>query len=190
MPPSEWDADVLDALGVMMPRGAEDAAKLAKPGAPPVPNVLGVLARYPALAKAFMTFNKHILSRSALSARIRELAILRIGWLRRAEYEWAQHAVIAEKRAGVSKDEIEAVKVGPEASTWSPFEAALLRAVDELHADAFVSDATWAALSANFDQRQLMDFVFTVGAYDLLAMAFNTFGLELDPGLEGFSKPA
>jgi 4-carboxymuconolactone decarboxylase len=41
---------------------------------------------------------------------------------------------------------------------------------------------------ASLDQRQLMDLVFTVGAYDLLAMAFNSFGLELDPGLEGFGK--
>jgi 4-carboxymuconolactone decarboxylase len=73
-------------------------------------------------------------------------------------------------------------------AVWAPLDAALLAAVDELHADAFVTDATWDVLAARLDQRQLMDLVFTVGAYDLLAMAFNTFGLELDPGLEGFGK--
>jgi len=163
-------------------------AKAKEPGAPRVANVLALLARYPALAKAFLTFNKHLLSSSTLPGRVRELVILRISWLRRAEYEWAQHAFLAEKRAGVPRQEIEAVKEGANASVWSPLEAAILRAVDELSADAFVSDATWEVLSAGLDQRQLMDLVFTVGAYDLLAMAFNTFGLELDPGLEGFER--
>jgi len=187
-PPSDWDTEVLDALGVMMPRGVSDVAKAKEPGAPRVANVLALLARYPALAKAFLTFNKHLLSSSTLPGRVRELVILRISWLRRAEYEWAQHAFLAEKRAGVPRQEIEAVKEGANASVWSPLEAAILRAVDELSADAFVSDATWEVLSAGLDQRQLMDLVFTVGAYDLLAMAFNTFGLELDPGLEGFER--
>lgn len=81
-------------------------------------------------------------------------------------------------------------KEGPACAVWGPLDAALLRSVDELHADAFVTDTTWDALAAGLDQRQLMDLVFTVGAYDLLAMAFNTFGLELDPGLVGFGKPS
>ena len=59
----------------------------------------------------------------------------------------------------------------------------MLRAVDELVADALVSDATWAVLAASLDDQQLMDLVFTVGAYDLLAMAFRSFGIELDADL-------
>jgi 4-carboxymuconolactone decarboxylase len=186
-PPSDWDAEVLDALGVMMPRGASDVAKAAEPGAPPVANVLALLARYPALTKAFLTFNKHLLFGSSLSGRMRELVILRIGWLRRSEYEWAQHVALA-PRARIAKEEIDAVREGPDSRSWTPLEAALLRAVDELHANAFITDGTWNVLSASLDARQLMDLVFTVGAYDLLAMAFNTFGLELDPGLEGFER--
>jgi alkylhydroperoxidase family enzyme len=184
-PPSEWDADVRDALSVIVRRGDSEAAKGNEPGAPRVVNALAVLMRYPALAKAFLTFNRHLLFDSSLSDRIRELLILRIAWLRRAEYEWAQHVVLGQ-RAGLRKEEIEAVEEGPDATLWAPFEAAVLRAVDELHADAFVTDTTWDLLSGSLDQRQLMDLVFTVGAYDLLAMAFKTFGLELDPGLEGF----
>ena len=184
-PPSDWDAEVLDALSVMMRREDLKAGEGNERGAPPVINALAVLMRYPALAKAFLTFNRHLLLGSSLPGRIRELLILRIGWIRRAEYEWAQHVALA-SRVGIRKEEIEAVKEGPGAVVWTPFESALLRAVDELHADAFVSDATWDVLAAHLDQRQLMDLVFTVGAYDLLAMAFNTFGLELDPGLKGF----
>jgi alkylhydroperoxidase family enzyme len=62
-------------------------------------------------------------------------------------------------------------------------EAALLRAADELVADACLTEATWSVLAAEFDTQQLMDLVFTVGAYDLLAMVFRTFGVELDADL-------
>ncbi|HLH59157.1 MAG TPA: hypothetical protein VKV33_08400, partial [Streptosporangiaceae bacterium] len=75
---------------------------------------------------------------------------------------------------------------GPDAPVWGPRDAALLRSVDEIVADRYVSDETWERLAGHLDRRQLMDLVFTVGAYDLLAMAMNTFGLELDPGLTGF----
>jgi hypothetical protein len=59
----------------------------------------------------------------------------------------------------------------------------MLRAVDELVADAEISDRTWAELAGELDRHQLMDLVFTVGAYDLLAMAFKSFGVELDEDL-------
>ena len=57
------------------------------------------------------------------------------------------------------------------------------RAVDELVADAEITDGTWQELAAELDRHQLMDLVFTVGAYDLLAMAFKSFGVELDDDL-------
>ena len=110
---------------------------------------------------------------------------MRIGWLRRGEYEWAQHVRMA-KSAGLSEEEVDAIMAGPDSPVWGPRDAALLRAVDEIAADRYVSDQTWKRLSEDFDRQQLMDLVFTIGAYDLLAMAFNTFGLELDPGLTGF----
>jgi len=66
----------------------------------------------------------------------------------------------------------------PHADGWSPIDAAMLRAVDDLVADAQIADDTWAVLAAELDVQQLMDLVFTVGAYVLLAMAFNTFGVE------------
>jgi alkylhydroperoxidase family enzyme len=136
------------------------------------------------LTKGFFSFNSHLFH-STLPDRIRELAIVRTGWLRRGEYEWAQHVRLA-RAAGVSEAEIAAVSEGPEAELWEPFEAAALRAVDELCEERYISDSTWASLSGDLDRQQLMDLVFTVGGYDLLVMAMNTFGLELDPGLEGF----
>jgi alkylhydroperoxidase family enzyme len=63
-----------------------------------------------------------------------------------------------------------------------------LQAVDELHRDAFITDETWQALSARYDTQQLLDVVFTVGQYNLVSMALNTLGVQLDQGLTGFPK--
>lgn len=150
----------------------------------PSSNILGVFAWHPALAKAWFGFNSHLFH-STLSARDREMATVRIGWLRRGEYEWAQHVRMA-KSAGLSQEEIDAIMAGPDSPVWEPRDAALLRSVDELAADRYVSDETWQRLAKDFDRKQLMDLVFTVGAYDLLAAAMNTFGLQLDPDLTGF----
>jgi alkylhydroperoxidase family enzyme len=161
----------------------EALAPLAPGRELPPSNALGLFARHPALATAFLTFNNHLLGRSStLSPRIRELAILRVAWRRRSKYEWVQHLLIARK-AKVTDEEIAEVQAG------SP--TLLNRAVDELEVDGRLSDKTYAELSAEFDDRQLMDLVFTIGAYDLLAKAFNTFEVELDPGLDepDFSSP-
>ncbi len=58
--------------------------------------------------------------------------------------------------------------------------------MDELHSDAFISDSTWQSLSEHFDTQQMMDIVFTVGQYNLVSMALNSFGVQLDDGLPGW----
>ena len=172
-----------DALAALRPPGS--ARRPADPQRErPVSNILGIFSWHPALAKGFFTFNSHLFH-STLSARDRELATVRVAWLRRGEYEWAQHVRMA-KTAGLSGEEVDAILAGPDSPVWGPRDAALLRSVDEIVADRYVSDDTWKRLAEHFDRKQLMDLVFTIGAYDLLAMAMNTFGLELDPGLTGF----
>lgn len=160
VPYADWDTD---ALSVLAP-----GYKL------PPSNVLGMLANHPALARAFLTFNAHLLSASTVPVRDRELAILRVAWRRRCRYEWAQHVRIARK-AGVTDKEIAGIRAGER--------TLITRAVDELDEDSALSDPTYAELALLYDERQLMDFVFTVGTYGLLAMAFNAFEVELDPGL-------
>jgi len=144
--------------------------------------VLGMLAHHPPLAKAFMTFNAHVAGASTLSTRVRELAILRISWLRRAEYEFVQHVILG-KRAGLTDSEIERVQVGPDAAGWDATEADIVRAVDELYADARIGDATWGRLTAHLSCVQLMDLIFLVGCYDMLAMAISSFNMPLEPGV-------
>ena len=108
--------------------------------------------------------------------------MLRVAARRGAEYEWQQHVRIA-RDADITDVEIERIAEGPHADGWSPVDAAMLQAVDELLADALISDATWAVLAEVLDRHQLMDLVFTVGANDLMAMAFKSFGVELDADL-------
>jgi alkylhydroperoxidase family enzyme len=150
-------------------------------------NVFKTFARHPELASRFSTFGGYILRESTLSPRHREMAILRIGWLCQSEYEWGQHRRLG-LEAGLTEEEILRINEGPGANGWSPFEAALLRAVDELHSDAFITDATWDALTKEYDEKNMMDLVFTVGDYNMVSMALNSFGVQLDEGLTGFPK--
>ena len=115
------------------------------------------------------------------------MLILRIGYLCGSEYEWGQHTRIA-RGVGLSDEEIVRVTEGPVAAGWSSFDRSLLRAADELHRDAYISDRTWAELGARYDTKQLMDVVFTVGEYNLVSMALKTFGVPLDEGVEGFPR--
>ncbi len=85
--------------------------------------------------------------------------------------------------AGITPEEVERIAEGPTRRGWSAVDAAMVRAVDELIADGCIGDETWATLATELDQQQLMDLVFTVGAYDLLAMAMRSFGVELDDDL-------
>ncbi|MCI0662936.1 MAG: carboxymuconolactone decarboxylase family protein [Acidobacteria bacterium] len=150
-------------------------------------NIFRTLAAHPKLLKRWLVFGNYILNKSTLPPRERELLILRIGWLCRAEYEWGQHVVIG-KRVGLSDDEIEHIKLGPDAPGWSDFEATLLRAVDELHAQAMISDNVWNALAVSYNSQQLLDLIFTVGQYNMVSMALNTLGVQLDEGIAGFDS--
>ena len=146
-------------------------------------NIFRVMMHHPDLARRWTVFAGHVLQKQTLPPRDRELLILRIGWLNQAEYEWAQHVEIA-KRAGVTEPEIENVKAGPKAS-WGADEAALLQLADDLFEDSVVSDATWSRLSKSYTIQQMMDAVFTVGQYNLVSWALNSFGVPLDDFLPG-----
>ncbi len=148
-------------------------------GRPPL-NVQRTIAQYPALARARQAFSQHIMRDTSLPPRERELLILRTGWNCQSEYEFAQHSRFG-RSVGLSDDEIRRVADGPDAEGWDAFEATLLRAADELHDDAFISDETWDALAERYSVQQLMDAVFTVGQYHIVSMALNSFGVQFEP---------
>lgn len=186
--PPEWDADTHAAVSAFPSARDFVLSRYRMDGARGM-HGLGVMLRHPALAKAFLTFNNHVAVASSVSKRIRELLILRISWLRRSEYEFVQHVVLG-RNAGLSEAELERVQLGPDAPGWAPVDADLVRAVDELHADARIQDTTWARLSAHFSTTELMDIVLAVGCYDVLAMVFKTFGAQLEPGVDPLDSAA
>lgn len=150
----------------------------------PVLNITRTLAHYPELSSAWGRFARHVLGESSLPERERELIILRMGWNCQSGYEFGQHRRIGQQ-AGLSLEEVERVKEGPDHEAWTPHDAALLRAADELHADAFLSDETWNKLAEQYDTKQMMDVVFAAGQYNLVSMALNTLGVQLEPGTPG-----
>lgn len=177
--PADWGEEEKRGLGA---EGAELQANL---GGGEVLNVLKTMVQHPDLCSAWMAFSKHLLFDQTLPPRDREIAILRIGWLCQSGYEFGQHVLISQ-REGLTEAQIRAVTQGAEAAGWSDHERALLQAVDELHRDAFISDAVYRQLAAQYDTRQIMDLVFTVGQYNMLSMALNSFGVQLDPGVPDF----
>lgn len=152
-----------------------------KVGGGRVLNIFRTLAHAPKALAAFLGWGNYILSRrNALPEREREMVILRTGWLCKSGYEFAQHTRIG-KACGLTDEEIERIKAGPDAPGWTPFEGAMLRAADELVADHFVSNASWAALE-ELGNKGRMDLVFTVGQYTQVSMMLNSFGIQLEDG--------
>jgi len=143
-----------------------------------LPNVFGTLARHPELYRHWILFAEQLLWRSSLPPREREILINRIAWHTSSEYEWVAHNRIG-REVGLSESELSRL-AEPNTEDWSTQDAILVRAVDELHRDAFMSDATWTPLSERFDEVQMIDLVMTVGSYKMLAMALNSFGVQLD----------
>jgi alkylhydroperoxidase family enzyme len=182
VPRETWTDDVVGALRVGF--SDEVAQRFARigPDAVPVPNVLGTLLHHPSLAGPFLAYNNVLLQTPVLEPRVRELMILRVAWRTRSRYEFVQHARLA-ARLGITDDEIVAI-VGDTGDAWSPLERAVLEATNQLVDRYCVDDATWNRLAEHLDERQLVEVVFVVGTYVGLAMAFNSFGLQVDPELQ------
>jgi 4-carboxymuconolactone decarboxylase len=148
-----------------------------------LPPVFATMMKHPALHRCQMDMGM-VLFKGRIPVRERELAVLRVGWLCRAPYEWGQHAVIA-KRYGVTVDEIERVTQGSAAPGWSEHEAAVLRGVEELLQDQMISDATWDVLARSWDEPQLIEFPSMVGQYVAIAYSQNALRIRLNPENRG-----
>ncbi|MBV8959222.1 MAG: carboxymuconolactone decarboxylase family protein, partial [Actinobacteria bacterium] len=90
------------------------------------------------------------------------------------------------KLTGLTDEEIARIKLGPDADGWSDLDRTLLRAADELHEEASISDATWSELSAVYDDKQLTEIPMVVGHYHLVAFTLNSLGVQREPGVAGF----
>ena len=182
--PSEWTAEQREGMGT---QSSDLQASLSD--SDNVFNLLKAMANHPALCAAWMGFSTHLLfdDSNTLPPRERELVILRIGWLCQSGYEFGQHILLSQK-AGVPKEEVVAVSKGADDPLWDDHMRAVITAVDELHSDAFITDATWAKLKRQYSDKQVMDLIFTVGQYNMLSMALNSLGVQLDDGVPEYKS--
>ena len=143
-------------------------------------NVFLTLVRHPRTYKRLVPWGTAMLF-GTLPPRDRELLILRTAHRCGCTYEWVHHVEISAQR-GVDPSEIDAVREGPDSAHWSEFEAALLRAVDELHDNSRISDATWSFIAERYEQSQMIELPMLIGHYHLMAFILNSLGVELEPG--------
>jgi 4-carboxymuconolactone decarboxylase len=179
LPPERWDEQVEAAL-----RQGSAALLSAR-----VPDAIATMMHHPRLAGAWLAYNGTLLRDPALGSRLRELMVLRVAWRTGSTYEWLQHVRMA-TRGDVTLEEVEAVTRGADADGWTPLEADLLAATDQLLDRYRIDDDTWGRLAERLDERQLVEVPYIVGTYTLLAMALNSFGLKPDADLQSVSAPA
>jgi AhpD family alkylhydroperoxidase len=165
--------DVAAQLGDHFPRAGRFFAEGA--GVPPMPPILGLLARHPAITGPWLGYSGALLDDGVLDARTKEWLILATVRRTRCAYLWQEHLRLA-ATAGVTPDEIAALTGGSQ-RTWSERDSALLRAVNELVSDQVVTDHTWQILSRHLNDRQLIEMLFIVGTYSCLAMVLNSTGI-------------
>ena len=172
---SQWNEEQIKLLA---PLKREDGSVL---------NIFTTIGRHPKLFDRYSTFAWYVLLEQTLPARDREILILRIGWLCQAKYEFGQHT-LSGKSVGLTDEEIFRITKGPNEPEWSTFDAALIRASDELYNDAIISDETWKILSERYNEKQLIDVIFTIGQYNLVSWTLNSMGVQLDKGVPGFPE--
>ncbi len=182
--PEAWDEDARAALAPTPERLAE--LRDAPPGERPL-HILTTLAHHGTLLRSFLGFSSTLALRGRLPRRDAEIAALRAAWNCGSEFEWGHHRLYA-RAAGLDDAEIDAIAGEVESGGWSEREAALLRAADELHREHDLSEATWQAIAAHYDEAQCIELLFTVGQYTTLSWITNALRIPLEPHLEGLPR--
>ncbi len=182
LPPERWSPETRAALEATLPRVSTlNGERAPDVPAKPLP-ILTVIAHDEALLAPFLGFATAVAQQGALSRRESELLALRTAWRCQSAFEWGHHVLYA-RAAGLVDDEIARLAQPEIASAWSPREAALLRAADELIASQRIGDAAWAVLRAELSDAQLVEVPFVVGQYTMLSMIAESTGVRLEPGL-------
>jgi 4-carboxymuconolactone decarboxylase len=149
--------------------------------------VLRTFAHHPALANAFSVLNVHLLSANTLPVKQRQIAIMRTAWICDATYMWSSH-LNTSRQCGLAADMYGPIQRGASDPWFSEFERVIIRATDELVQDHVVGDANWHALSAEWNEQQLLDFLFTVGCYAMVAGVMRSTGVQRDADLRALAE--
>ena len=141
----------------------------------------------PELLKLFRATGIYYLTDGSLTPHDRELAVLRIAWLSRAPYEWGEHVSVSRKRGLITPEEVANAQIGSSSPFWTGINRAILKAVEELHEDSTICDATWAELAAVYNPKQLVELVMLIGQYKATAYFLNTMRIPLREGTLGMT---
>lgn len=175
LPRAEWTDDAREVFAYWgEPNAWEEGSKT---------NVIMVMANHPDLGKVFNIWGKHLLMSNTLSTRQLEIIILRIAWLVKSAYEWHNHVGYG-LNAGLTLDEIAAIRTFPDGGSWNDQDETVLRSVGELIDNGTICGPTWQALGTFLDKRQLMDLVFSIGHYVMTSWALSSFGVEIEGGAD------
>lgn len=177
--PTEWTDEARDFFTVM------DGPEAWEKG--PSREVILYLAQHPVLSNRFMSFGRDVLRSSSLPHRERELVTLYIGWTTKSDYEWLSHVAFG-LQVGLTDEDIEAVKHGPDSSHWSGLDRELLRAADQMRDQYDLDDELWDSLSHHYDQRQMIEWMYTIGNYMVFAAVFNSLRIPLEPGMNALAE--
>lgn len=155
---------------------------------PPI-QLFRVMARCPELARGVAGWGRHYFSRrSALTLRQRELVIDRTTALCGADYEWGVHVAHFAEKAELDPAQLASLAHGlPDDPCWTPTDRAVLRAVDELHAGADISDVTWVALIGATGEDAAVELTLLAGWYHAISFAVRALRLPLEPGTEALA---
>ncbi|MDE0134871.1 MAG: carboxymuconolactone decarboxylase family protein [Acidimicrobiaceae bacterium] len=174
--PEDMNAEQRELLGVDLEAGEPGQAGLS---------LFQLVVLHPEVLRRLKATGSFANRMTQISDRDRELMILRISWLYRSEFEWGQHYAQA-LDAGVTVDDAERVKDGPEAGGWNEWDRALLVATDGLVSDCMIPTPAWEVLRSGYSPEVLLEFVVFFGHYTMVSMFANTFGLGVAPGRPGF----
>lgn len=183
IPADQWDDVAIAAVREAFPANAVDAFRTQGRA----PNVLATMLHHPAIAGSFNRFGNVLLTQPAIGHRERELMLLRVAWRTRARYEWVHHVRLA-ARYGLDAGDVEAIARG-DSESWSPLERDLVAATDQLLDRYRIDDDLWDRLRDRLSDTQLVEVPFIVGAYTCLAMAFNSWELQVEDGVDTNDVP-
>jgi alkylhydroperoxidase family enzyme len=142
-------------------------------------NVFRVLAHCPNVGRDTLRLGNSILLKGKVNPRLRELAILRVGNLLKANYEATHHMHVA-RRVGVPQDQIDAVRDWSSSDLFNEQERAVLQYTDEVTNDVRVSDETVQALRAFLNEEQTVELTIAIGYYGMMSRVLESLQIELE----------
>jgi alkylhydroperoxidase family enzyme len=155
--------------------------------------VLRTFAHHPRLAGLFSQLNVHLLTTNTIPVKLRQIAIMRTAWITKTVYMWSSH-LNTSVQCGLNTAMYGPIQRGASDPCFSAFERTVIRATEELVHDQKIGDANWQILAAEWSNPQLLDFMFTVGAYVMIAGVMRSTGVRRQDDLlelaERYGAPA